>query len=71
MQYKASTGRINKPHSIPLQCYHSDDDGKLKCDGYCVISDHLLSTAWSDCSSLLYFISNTNNSHKKLQNQQD
>ena len=45
MQYKASTGRINKPHSIPLQCYHSDDDGKLKCDGYCVISDHLLSTA--------------------------
>ena len=25
--------------------YHSDDDGKLKCDGCCVISDHLLSTA--------------------------
>ena len=22
--------------------YHNDDDGKLKCDCYCVVSDHLL-----------------------------
>ena len=30
----------------PFAVYHNDDDdGKLKYDGSCVISDHLLSTA--------------------------
>ena len=28
------------PH--PFAVYHNDDDGKLKCDCYCVISNHLL-----------------------------
>ena len=55
----------------PFAVYHNDDDGRLKYDSSCVISDYLLSTAWSDCSSLFYLISNTNNSHKKPQNQQD
>ena len=26
----------------PFAVYHNDDNGKLKCDCYCVISDHLL-----------------------------
>ena len=60
MQYRASFGRINKLH--PFAVYHNDDNGELKRDCYCVISD---------CRSLFYFISNTNNSHKKPQNQQD
>ena len=46
----------------PFAVCHNDGNGKLKCDCYYVISD---------CSSLFYFISNTSNSHKKPQNQQD
>ena len=45
----------------PFAVYHNDDNGKLKCDCYCV----------ADCSSLFYLISNTNNLPKKPQNQQD
>ena len=46
----------------PFAVCHSNGNGKLKCDCYYVISE---------CSSLFYFISNTSNSHKKPQNQQD
>ena len=42
-----------------------DDDGKLKCDSYCVISDHLLH---DQTTVQFYFISDTKNLHKKTQN---
>ena len=39
----------------PFAMYHNDDDGKLKCHCYCVISDHLLldQTAVHCCISLV------------------
>ena len=52
----------------PSAVCHNDDNSKLKCDCYCVILDHLLHDQTAD---QFYFISNTNNLHKKPQNQQD
>ena len=42
MQYKASIGKIRCHVLYPFAVYYNDDDDKLKCDCYSVISDHLL-----------------------------